>query len=120
MYHVDIDESRNMVFISFEGDFTLEDGENLYIDIKRVMAKAKKGFGLLADLSSLNSMDANVQGSIGKGMDLMDRHGVSRVVRIIPDTSKDIGFKIMSLFHYSKGVKIHTCQSREEADKYFQ
>ena len=119
MYKVDVDEARNIVFISFEDDFTLEDGENLFNDIKRAMSKVNKGFGLLANLSSLKSMDRNVQGSIGKGMDLIDQHGVSQVIRVIPDPTKDMGFQIMSLFHYSKGVKIHTCQSREEADTYF-
>jgi hypothetical protein len=30
----------------------------------------------------------------------------------------DFGFNLMSIFHYSKRVKIHTVRSRQEAQEY--
>lgn len=54
-----------------------------------------------------------------EGMELLGRHGVSKVARVIPDPGRDIGFNILSIFHYSRSVKIHTCPTREEADQCF-
>jgi hypothetical protein len=33
-------------------------------------------------------------------MDLIDQHGVSFVVRVIPNPKQDIGMNILTLFHY--------------------
>ena len=38
-------------------------------------------------------------------------------LRIIPDPHKDIGFKILSLFHYRRRVRIVTCATLGEAMK---
>jgi hypothetical protein len=51
---------------------------------------------------------------IRKIMDLLNQHGISEVIRIIPDPNKDIGFNILSIFHYDKDVKVLTCQSLEQ------
>jgi len=50
-------------------------------------------------------------------MDLLNKQGVSTVVRVIPDPRKDIGFNILSLFHYRPDVQIVTCETLEEAMK---
>jgi hypothetical protein len=38
-------------------------------------------------------------------------------VRVIPDPHRDIGLKIMSIFHYAGDVQIITCQSLAEAEE---
>jgi hypothetical protein len=48
-------------------------------------------------------------------MDLCRQAGVAMVVRVIPDPHKDIGFNILSVFHYPRRVKIVTCETMEEA-----
>ena len=48
-------------------------------------------------------------------MDLCNRKWISKVVRFIPDPEKDIGFNILSLFHYRRGIPIVTCESLKEA-----
>ena len=53
---------------------------------------------------------------IAKTMELARNPGIARVVRISPDRSKDIGFNIMSLFHYPHGLPIITCENETEAD----
>jgi hypothetical protein len=63
-------------------------------------------------------MDISASSFIEKVMDLLNKSGVSRVIRIIPDQEKDIGFNIMSLFHYSDQVAVHTYKSYSEAEKY--
>jgi hypothetical protein len=48
-------------------------------------------------------------------MELMDQHGVEIVVRVIPDSAKDIGLNIISIFHYPNRPRIVTCQTLTEA-----
>lgn len=74
---------------------------------------------MLADLSSLERMDISARFFIEKAMDLLNKSGVSKVIRIILDQKKDIGFNIMSLFHHSAEVGIHTYKSYREAEEHF-
>jgi hypothetical protein len=52
-------------------------------------------------------------------MDSCAEKGVALVVRLLPaEPSKDIGFAIMSQFHYAPDVRIVTCATMEEAANY--
>ena len=109
------DRKHNAVVIEFEGHVDTTQGEQFFKDIQKVVPKHGKGFTLLTDMTSLDKMDLQVKDAITKAMDLFNDNGITRVLRVIPDDDKDIGFNILSAFHYSKGVKILTLQSREEA-----
>jgi hypothetical protein len=50
-------------------------------------------------------------------MDMCNEKGVEMIVRVIPDPHKDIGFSILSLFHYHRQVRIVTCATLDEALK---
>jgi len=54
---------------------------------------------------------------IDEAMDLIDCRGVSLVVRIVPDPKKDIGFRVMSMFHYRPEVNVVTVETVEEAQR---
>jgi len=69
----------------------------------------------LADLTELQSMEISCAPFIKQAMDLFNQKGVSMVVRVIPDPTRDIGMQIMSLFHYGGNVRILTCQTRDQA-----
>ena len=118
MFKVTPDIKRNKVIISFEGTVDLVQARDFYEDFKKALFKLKKGFVVLTDLSSLEKMNIEGHHYIEKAMDLCNQHGVSKIIRIIPDPTKDIGFNVMSLFHYSKDVIIHTFKSLEEAGQY--
>ncbi len=62
-------------------------------------------------------MDLECMAEIGRTMELIDRSGVGLIVRVIPDPAKDIGFAIISLFHFHQPVKIHTRENLAEAIK---
>ncbi len=62
-------------------------------------------------------MDFEVRGTIKKTMDFFNQQGIMEIIRVIPKPEQDIGFGIMSIFHYSKEVVITTLQSREEAEE---
>ena len=118
MVKVTPDIKRNKVIISFEGTVDLVQARDFYEDFKNALLKLKKGFVVLTDLSSLEKMNTETHHYIEKAMDLCNKQGVSKIIRIIPDSTKDIGFHIMSLFHYSPDVKILTFKSLEQAGHY--
>jgi anti-anti-sigma regulatory factor len=118
MFSIRIDKKNNLITVSFKGYFDAQQGVQLCQRLTDAIQKVKKGFSVITDLSSVDfiSMDSVV--FIGKAMTICNKNGVSRVIRVIPDPSKDIGFNIMSDFHYSKNVKIRICKNHEEARKF--
>jgi len=117
MVKVSFDQAHNTVVIIMGENFVAAGAEELYSAVKQIAPKLKKGFSVITDLSSLEAMDINTQHFIEKTMDLLNQRGVSKVVRIIPDHTKDIGLNIMSLFHYSGDVAIHSCKTLKEAEE---
>ena len=89
--------------------------ERGYPEVEALLAQFPDGFDMLADLGRLESMDIDCEEIIGQTMEMMERHGLERVVRVIADPTKDIGLKIIGLFHYSKKIRIVTCQTMAEA-----
>ena len=118
MYKVTHDSKRNIVVIKIGKDFNIKQAGDLHTQLEQILPRCKKGFKVLTDLSSLESMKQEAHRTIEKSMELLNQHGVLKVIRVIPDPAKDIGFNIMSLFHYSRDVKILTYQSIEEAQKH--
>jgi predicted site-specific integrase-resolvase len=75
----------------------------------------KEGFNVLCDLTALNTFDLSARKHFRAVMDLCNKNGVSRIIRIIPDPLNNFGLTVMSYFHYAKGVKIITCSDLKEA-----
>ena len=118
MYKVNHDNIHNIIIIKIWEDFSVKQAEDLHTHLEQIMPRCKKGFRVLTDLSLLESMQQETHRTIEKSMKLLNQHGASKVIRVIPDPAKDIGFNIMSLFHYSRNVIIHTYHSIEEAQKH--
>jgi hypothetical protein len=85
--------------------------------VRTLVDSLQPGFLLFADLSNLESMDASCAPELGAIMDLCNAKGVSTAVRVIPDSSKDIGFNLISRFHLHPRVKKRTYPSLAEAIK---
>jgi hypothetical protein len=118
MSTVAIESSGGLLRITFEGHVTEAVAQSCAQDIERLLAGAKPGFTLLTDLSRLERMDLTCEPVIGRMMEVLNQHGIQKVVRVIPDPWKDIGFGIMSLFHYGHGVRVITCNTLAEAQKH--
>ena len=111
------DSKRNTIIIDFEGRIDMAQAEPFSANIQKILLKVKKGFTLLTDLSLVEHMDIKVKDIVTKHMELFNTHGIAKVIRVIPDPAKDdIGFNILSVFHYSKEVKFITVLSRQEAE----
>jgi hypothetical protein len=70
---------------------------------------------LFTDLSGLEFMDAACAPLIGAIMDHLVEKQVASVVRVIPDPQKDIGFDLMSHFHYGREVRTMTFETLADA-----
>ena len=76
-----------------------------------------KGFTILVDMSDLELMDVNCAPYLSRVMDLSRAQGVGKVVRVMPDLSKDIGINILSIIHYRGKVPIVTLSTLAEAER---
>ena len=117
MIKVSYDRERNAVIIEFAGKINIAEAERSYPEIQKVVSKAGKGFKLLTDLTLVEVMESEVQATIKKTMDFLNKQGVTEIMRVVPAPEKDLGFNILSLFHYSKKVRFLTLNSREEAEE---
>ena len=117
MYHSEIEESTNLLKVSYAGRVDAQQTRRCAKECETALQTLRPGFRLLTDMSDLEEMDLACVPHIKRIMDLCDKGGVELVVRVIADPHKDIGLNIMSLFHYSKQVRIVTCKDLVEAHK---
>ncbi|HZL42613.1 MAG TPA: hypothetical protein VFD66_04980 [Verrucomicrobiae bacterium] len=115
MTKIGVDKPGTLLTMTFSGRVTPEETARNETKIISALTKIKPGFRLLTDLSALELMDPACLPYLAKVMDLCSEKGISEVIRVIPDVHKDIGFNILSLFHYHHGVRFVTCSSLEEA-----
>jgi hypothetical protein len=119
MIQAQADKPRQLLRIRFSQHVGPEEVRSYSETVRALVAELQPGFRLLTDLSQLVSMDVACVPHIGRMMDLFRENGVAEVVRVIPNPQKDIGFNILSVFHYSRDVRIVTCESLAEATKLF-
>jgi len=119
MVTVTANESKNLLTVTFAQHVGLEEAQLYLQKIEPALARLRPDFKMLVDLSNLESMDFSCASYIDRVMDLCNQKGVATVVRIIPDPHKDIGFHVMSYFHYSRDVHIITCENMGEANRVF-
>lgn len=105
----------NMVVIEFAGRVDAAQAEVLQPEVIKIVP-AEKGFRLLTDFTLLEEMSLDVLQTIKKSMDFFNERGVAEIIRVIPRPEQDYGFNIMSIFHYSKSVRMVVLKSRAEAD----
>lgn len=111
------DVPANLLKINFFGRIGAAEMEAHFHRVESLLPALRADFSILSDLTGLESMEISCVPFIEKIMDLCRERGVSLVVRVIPDPAKDIGFNIMSLFHYPRRVRIVTCKNRIEAER---
>ena len=111
------DASRNIIRMSYRGHAAAAEMKAFAGKVRSLLPGVRKGFTVLTDLSGLDSMELDCVTDLTKMMDEFKAKGVDTVVRIVPDPAKDIGFNILSVVHYRRGVHVVTCQTAEEAER---
>jgi len=116
-YTVSADVTKNQLVVHFRGDVDPACLRACVDEIATHLPNLAKGFKILTDLSNLTSMDPLGVSELRRMMDLCRKSGAGTVARVIPDPAKDIGFNILSLFHYRDKVHVLTFQTLAEAEK---
>ena len=117
MFEVVTDSVRNLISIKYSGKVAPADLVRGRPKLVAALAAVHPGFRLLTDLSGLAEMKYACASEIEAMMDLVRKKGVAEVVRVVPDPHKDIGFKVMSFFHYGRAVPVLTCDTLAEASE---
>src|SRR5579862_7021570 len=115
MFHVDHDQSRHLLMMSFSRHVGVDEMQCCVDTAKGFVADMEPGFCLLTDLTDLEDMDPSCALYFGQIMDLCALKGLSEITRVVPDATKDIGFTIMEAFHYGKHIKVRTYETLADA-----
>ena len=85
-----------------------------------LIGELKPGFTVITDLGRLEHMDLDCAEDVGRIMDLCNEARVAQVSRVIPNSEVDIGWNILSRFHYDEEhVSIKTYPTFYRAIKTF-
>jgi len=117
MFGVALNQDENTLTISYRGRVTHDETRLCEEEVKLALPILEPDFRLIVDLSGLETMDLSCSPCIASIMERCNAAGVAEVLRIIPDPSRDIGLQILSFFHYSPDVYVHTCESLAEANE---
>lgn len=113
----EVDVARNILRMRFAGVVTSADLQAALIRVAALLQEMRTGFATVTDLSNLEVMELECAPHIAKMMDLFLVRGVGKVVRLIPDPHKDIGFNILSATHYRGTVQVITCDTSAEVER---
>jgi hypothetical protein len=112
-----INKPKQLIIFTFAGQVDAAQIVEQAKDLPALISELDAGLRVLADLTALESMSVDCAPEIAKTMDLCAERGVKLIVRVIPDPSKDIGFTILSRFHYRNKPRMVVCETLAEAGK---
>jgi len=112
-----LDAAGLILTVSYSHHVTPDEVQVCFRTIRNQMHHLQRGFVMLSDLTTLESMDEACATPLGAIMELCSSRGMAATVRVIPDPSKDIGFNLISLFHFQRPVRTHTHPNLAEAMK---
>src|SRR5437868_3702080 len=115
MYSVEIEQTKRLLVITASGHVSTEDVSLVAKRVRELIKDAEPGIRALTDLRWMTSMDATAAPHIADIMDMLREKKVASVTRVVPDPHKDIGFNILSQFHYDRHVQIYTFDNMAEA-----
>jgi anti-anti-sigma regulatory factor len=115
MFLATTNKAKRLLYLGYIQKVRTKDLQRGLEEMPALLADLPPGFHLLVDLGRLESMDPACTTQVGKVMELCDQHGVGLVIRVIPDPTKDIGFNLLSIFHYPHRPRTFTCKTMSEA-----
>lgn len=116
-FELKAETGRNVLLSLFRGSVKASHMKGPVDHVQSLLKKLAPRFTLITDLTDLESMDIDCVPHLARFMDQCRTAGIGKVIRVIPDPKKDIGFKLLSLTHYRGKVPIVVCESRAEAEK---
>jgi hypothetical protein len=115
MYSVEADRSKRLIVISAGGRVTRQDVQALAAAVRELVQDFAPGFRAVTEFRFLETMESAAAPHVGEIMDALAAKQVATVVRVMPDPRKDIGFNILSRFHYGPDVFVLTVETMADA-----
>ena len=115
MFVVESDTTRQLLVLSVAGIVTPDEARETVARVREKLEEMSPGFVALADFRWLEAMATGAAPSVAEIMDAFVAKGVSAVVRVMPDTHRDIGLNILSPFHYGPEVRLMTFETLADA-----
>jgi hypothetical protein len=115
MFQASADESGRLLTLNFSRDVAAAEMQRCLGTIRDLLNTIQPGFQMLTDLSDLGSMESECAPFVGEIMDLCNAKGVKTDVRVVPDPHKDIGYNLLSHFHYDPNVTVQTHDNLADA-----
>lgn len=109
------DTEANLLLISMRGTIGEEEALGLEAAILDSVRELRPGFGILNDMTLLERMDLSAAPAHNRIMDACNSAGVTHVARVFGDAEKDVGFNIMSYFHYDPTVVVRAYDTIADA-----
>ena len=103
--------------MSYSHDVVADEMERCLGTVRDLLNRMQPGFQLLTDLTGLDSMEKECAPHVAEIMDLCNAKQVKTVVSVVPDPQKDIGYNLLSHFHYDPAVKPRTYDNLADAIK---
>jgi hypothetical protein len=97
---------KNILHVGFRDYVTTSEFDEFHRNLEDLLAPLSKGFILISDFSGLMEMDFACWRPIAMMMEKMVQAGVSEVIRVMEDSSKDIGCSILASFHYPHNLRV--------------
>lgn len=115
MFLATSNKAKRLLYLSYIGKVGVEELQRGSEDVLALLVDLPAGLQLLVDLERMESMDIACAEIIGRMMEALEEHGVELVIRVVPDPTKDIGFNIISRFHYQHSPRTVICETIAEA-----
>lgn len=106
MFDSIVNSDGDLLIVHFSESVDRSQSEQCYQLVKSIIEDTHPGFTVITDLGKLKHMDYTCADFVSGIMDLCNSAQVANVYRVIPNTQIDIGWNIMSKFHYDAS-KVH-------------
>jgi len=110
-----VESHHPLLSLRFNGGVDTSEMASCLGSVEYVAGSMRLGFCLLIDLTGLDHMHHACATDLGRIMDLCNERGVAKIVSIIPDSTKDIGIRLLALFHCHDGVRMEVFGNLPEA-----
>lgn len=118
MFDAITNKDRDLLIIHFSEVVDRQQTRKSVERVQSLIQGIKPGFTVISDLGRLTHMDFDCAEDVGKLMDLCNQARVARICRVSPKPDVDIGWSILSHFHYdTHRVHINTYPSFYRAMK---
>lgn len=102
MFDAIINPKGSLLVIHYSGSVNREETRQAAERVRSLLPRLKPGFTIISDLGRLEHMDFECAEDLGGIMDSCNEAGVAHIRRIMPKPEVDIGWNIISHFHYDE------------------